>query len=140
MHPISIELPPIPEIQVMDDLPPVQVEEDQDDLQKLREDLRQQMKIETKQVMQEIIQQIAPQSVSDHESEEGSEVEDDKSEETQQNPTQCVALYDYEGNSSSELSFKKGTVMDITNAEPTNGWIQCKLNGKIGLLLSLHWS
>ncbi len=52
--------------------------------------------------------------------------------------TQVRALFDYNGETSAELSFKKGDIITVTEKDDS-GWWQGELNGAVGAFPSSGW-
>jgi hypothetical protein len=52
--------------------------------------------------------------------------------------SKCRALYDYQANDSSELSFRQGDVISVLQKD-LSGWWQGELHGKIGVFPAVDW-
>ncbi len=61
------------------------------------------------------------------------ESEDEMEYDSAPNTKQAVALYDFEAENPSELSFKEGDLLTIKN-QPYDGWFMAELRGESGLI------
>lgn len=47
---------------------------------------------------------------------------------------EALALFDFQGEASDELSFRKGALLNVMNVSVEKNWCKAELNGKIGLV------